>query len=217
MLFYLYVDPKELKRVVVTMESKIKVFTKLRESLRIASPQGNKGLNDEGDMNMKTIEGNMIKFKKWLEDDENRKDTYAGMLKQIEKYWKKLFADPIIIHNDEGEFTIIPQRTNNLLERFFRNEKRRTRKKQGCSSLNKTLKAILAKTPLVNNLKNEEYLENLLDGCSSLSERFSQIDHKLVRKQLDETNREQNKIPPEVKKAIREVDFPNRVKAVLGG
>ncbi len=82
-------------------------------------------------------------------------------------------------------------------------------------SLNKTLKAILAKTPLVRNLDKEEYLENLLNGCSNLAERFSKIDSKLVRDQLDQAKKDQNKIPAEVKKVIRQPDFPQKVAAAL--
>jgi hypothetical protein len=78
------------------------------------------------------------------------------------------------------------------LERFFRGVKRRGRKKSGTASLNKTLKTILADTPLVRNLEKEEYQKIILNGCSSLAERFSQIDDKIVRDQLkqSEENRE---------------------------
>jgi len=47
----------------------------------------------------------------------------------------------------------VPQRTNNILERFFWGEKRRGRKKSATASLSKALKATLAETPLVQNLK----------------------------------------------------------------
>ena len=46
------------------------------------------------------------------------------MIAQIDKYWDKLFADPITVNTPIGQVTIQPQRTNNLLERFFRDFKR---------------------------------------------------------------------------------------------
>ena len=208
-------DDRNLKINVKSIESKISVFNKLRESLRIADPHGEKGLNDEGDSDIKTIEDKVKKFNQWLKEDNDRAETYSKMIKQIEKYWDKLFTDPIVVSTSEGEFTIIPQRTNNILERFFRNEKRRGRKKQGCVSLNKTLKAILAKTPLIRNLENPEYLKILLNDCSSLAERFSKIDCKLVREQLDKAKKEQNKVAPEVKKLIRMPNFPQKISAAL--
>ncbi|KPA17944.1 hypothetical protein MHK_001838 [Candidatus Magnetomorum sp. HK-1] len=112
-------DDKKLKTAVVNLETKKVVFNKLREALRIADPDGEKGLNDEGESDIETIEDKVKKFKLWLEDDENRKKIYAKMIKQIEKYWDKLFTDPIVVSTNEGKLTIVPQRTNNILERYF--------------------------------------------------------------------------------------------------
>lgn len=208
-------DDKNLKTTVKNIEAKIVVFNKLRESMKIADPVGEKGLNDEGDSDIKTIEDKVKKFYQWLKDNKKRKKTYSKMIKQIEKYWEKLFTDPIIVVTNEGEFTVVPQRTNNILERFFRSEKRRDRKKQGCVSLNKTLKAILAKTPLVRNLENQEYLEIILNDCSSLAERFSKIDCKLVREQIEKARKEHNRITPEMKKLIRIPNFPQKISAAI--
>jgi hypothetical protein len=208
-------DDKNLKTTVKNIEAKIVVFNKLRESMKIADPVGEKGLNDEGDSDIITIEDKVKKFYQWLKDDKKRKKTYSKMIKQIEKYWDKLFTDPIIVVTNEGEFTVVPQRTNNILERFFRSEKRRDRKKQGCVSLNKTLKAILAKTPLVRNLENQEYLEIILNDCSSLAERFSKIDCKLVREQIEKARKEHNRISPEMKKLIRIPNFPQKISAAI--
>ncbi len=80
-------NDKKLKTTVANMEAKIEVFNKLRESLRIASPKGKNGLNDDGDTDLKTIETKVMKFKQWLEKDKYRKETYSEMIKQIEKYW----------------------------------------------------------------------------------------------------------------------------------
>ena len=74
------------------------------------------------------------------------KKTYSKMIKQIDKYWEKLFADPLVLDTAKGPITIHPQRTNNILERFFRGEKRLGRKRSGTKSLNKLLKAILSDT-----------------------------------------------------------------------
>ena len=112
---------------------------------------------------------------------------------------------------------ITPQRTNNILERFFRGEKRRNRKKSGTASLNKTLKTILADTPLVRNLENDEYLKIILNECSTLAERFSQIDDKIVREQLKEAEKNQERIPPEAKLIIKQPDLPKKISALFLG
>ncbi len=122
------------------------------------------------------------------------------------------------MNTPEGQIIIAPQRTNNVLEKFFRGEKRRDRKKSGTASLNKTLKTILADTPLVRNLENDEYYKIILNGCSTLAERFAHIDDRAVREQLKHAEKNQEKISPEVKSIIKQADLPEKISALfLGG
>ena len=137
------------------------------------------------------------------------------MIKQLDKYWSKLFADPITVTTSDGSVNILPQRTNNILERFFRELKRLRRKKSGTASLNKMLKAILADTPLVRNLENEEYMEIILNGCATLAERFSQIDAGSVRQQLKKAKDNQEKLSTEVRRIISQSDSPNKLSTLL--
>lgn len=205
-------EDKKLSESAASMEAKAEVFDKLREALRIALPEGKNGLNDDGgETDIKTIEKKVSEFRGWLVSSKRRKKTYAKMIEQMDKYWDKLFADPIVVNTAEGKFIIVPQRTNNILEQFFRGEKRRGRRKSGMASLSKTLKTILADTPLVRNLENEEYYKIILNGCSTLEERFSQIDARLVHEQLKQAQNTQERIPSEVKKMITESDLPDKI------
>ncbi len=67
------------------------MFDKLREAMRIAQPEGKVGLNDDGgdEADMKGIEKSIVAFRKWLARQKRRKTTYAGMIKQLDKYWVK--------------------------------------------------------------------------------------------------------------------------------
>jgi hypothetical protein len=207
---------RDLNKAASGMEKKAKVFDKLRQALRIAMPEGKDGLNDNGDeADIKTIEAQVSKFKEWLMHEESRKATYLKMIEQMDKYWQKLFAHPLVVNTSEGPVTIAPQRTNNILERFFRGEKRRGRKKSGTASLNKILKTILADTPLVRNLEKEQYCKTILNGCSSLAERFSQIDDKIVREQLKQAEKNQEKMLPELKKIIKKADLPQKISEIF--
>jgi len=209
---------RKLEKSVGSFEEKGKVFKQLREALRIALPEGKNGLNDNGDeSDVKSIEKRVMEFRKWLASDEKRKQTYSKMIEQLDKYWEKLFADPIVINTAEGEISIMPQRTNNMMERFLRGVKRHSRKKSGTASLTKTLKTILADTPLVRNLEKEEYCRIILNGCSSLAERFSQIDKKMVHEQLQQVELNQEKIPSAVKKIIKRPDLPQKILALYLG
>lgn len=207
------VEDQQLTRAAAQMQKKLETFKKLRDALSIALPQGKKGLNDDGqDVDIKSIEEKVTLFRKKMIPETGE---YQKMIAQIDKYWSKLFADPIAVNTPTGQVTIQPQRTNNLLERFFRDFKRRNRRRSGTISLNKTLKSILADAPLVKNLDNPEYLEIILDGCSTLEERFRKIDSRLVTDQLKAEQKKQQKISPEMKKIIQRPDLPDRLMALL--
>ena len=198
------------------LEVKSAMFDKLRATMRIALPEGKDGINDNGGCSdMKTIKERVTVFRKWLPCNKHRKKTYAGMITQIDKYWEKLFADPIPIQTPQGIVTVQPQRTNNILERFFRNEKRRGRKKTGTASLNRMLRSVLANTPLVRNLENEKYLEIILNGCSSLEERFSQIDVGLVKQEMANNTQNKDKILPAIKKMIKDGKLPEKMSKLF--
>lgn len=210
------VEDNRLSNLAKNLESKAVVFDKLRCAMRIALPEGKNGINDNGDfMEMKTIEEKVTAFRKWLLENKHREKTYANMVAQIDKYWKKLFADPIPVITPDDVRTVQPQRTNNILERFFRDEKRRSRKKTGLASLNKMLKAILADTPLVQNLKNAEYMKIILNGCANLAQRFSQIDDHLVQKEMANVVENNCKILPAIKKLVRDVELTVKISALF--
>jgi len=211
------VEDPQLKRVASQMDKKVKIFNKLRCALSIAVVQSNKGLNDDGQqVSIKSIEKEVRKFRQEiLSGKAYRKDNYKNMIKQIDKYWDKLFADSIVVNTPTGQLTIQPQRTNNILERFFRDLKRSNRKKSGTVSLNKTLRSMLADTPLVKNLDKASYLEIILDGCSSLEERFEKIDSRMVLEKLEAEKKNNERISPEVKNIIRRPDLPERLAVLL--
>lgn len=210
------VEDKRLRDLAKDLEVKAEVFDKLRTAMRIALPEGKNGINDEGEStNMKSIEEKVTAFRSWLIKNKHREKTYANMVSQIDKYWEKLFADPIPVVTQDGVLIVQPQRTNNILERFFRDEKRRGRKKTGMASLNKVLKAALADTPLVRNLENDEYMKIILNGCSSLAERFSQIDAHLVQQEMSKAAEGSEKIFPAIKKIIADVGLTDKISALF--
>jgi len=204
-------DPT-LTKSVAQIEQRAKVFGDLRKALRIALPDGNKGLNDDGDgTDIKTIEEKVREFRQQIMNDR----PYRKMIQQIDTYWEKLFADPIPVDTPNGRIFIQPQRTNNILERFFRDLKRRNRKKSGTSSLTKTLKAILSDTPLVKNLENEQYLTTILDGCATLEQRFARIDSNLVFEELKRAKEKSETMHPQLKKMIRQPGFMEKLRSLL--
>ena len=212
------VEDQQLSRAELQMQEKMKIFQRLRKALAIAVPEGKKGLNDDGlDADIKSIEESIKMFREEIMSDEKlcQKDAYKNMLKQIDKYWDKLFADPITVNTPNGQLSVQPQRTNNILERFFRDFKRASRKKAGTVSLNKTIRSMLADTPLVKNLDNPEYLKILLDGSNSLEKCFVRIDSRMVTERLKAEQEKDKRMSPAMKKIVRLPDLPERMTAML--
>jgi len=173
-------DPR-LYMAIEELRWRSRIFDSLRGAMRIASPEGHKGLNDEGSPEaMSTIRQRVTDFYRQIEENiELASDSLtAKMLAQLDKYDGKLFADPIDVNTPTGTVKIYPQRTNNILERFFRSMRRGYRRKTGDNAMRRALQAMLAETPLVKNLDNPDYMRILLNGTSGLEELFAEMDGK---------------------------------------
>ena len=212
-------NDKILRRSLTEIEPKIQVFDQLRDAMRIAPKSGSEGLNCDGaDDDIQTIEDNVTQFRQQLLDAPMyaNKD-YQKMIDQIDKYGKKLFADPIAINTPDGKVFIQPQRTNNIMERFFRDFKTGHRRKAGHNGINRTLQTMLADTPLAKNLQNESYMKILLDGKPTLEALFADIDIAMVRKQLLNTESSWQRIPAKMKKIIAQPGFAQAINHIFCG
>jgi negative regulator of replication initiation len=206
------IEDANIKEASEDFLQKNEVFEQLRLAMRIASTCSKEGLNDEGEnQNIETIKQRTVNFRNWLVSNEIYKNdkAYHKMIEQIDKYWDKLFADPIILKTPNGEITIQPQRTNNILEQFFRNFKRDHRRTCGNNSIAKKLQTMFADTTLVKNLDNLEYINIILAGKASLAECFAEIDHDSIQKEFKRASQREYKIPAKIKKIIKNKDVPN--------
>ena len=138
--------------------------------------------------------------------------AFRKMIEQIEHYGPKLFAAPLVVTTPEGPHTIHPQRTNNIMERFFRDLKRDCRRKTGANALGRTLRTMLADTPLVKNLQNPEYLKILLNGQPNLEALFAQIEPAAARQELRQAQQNPGKTPRALKRFIASLPTPTPSK-----
>ena len=193
------------------------IFDRLRKAMRIALPNGKKGLNDDGtDEAISTICTSVQRFRskldnnaKWYADKLCRK-----MAKQIDKWSKKLFADPIKVDTPRGPVTIYPQRTNNILEQFFRGIRRGQRRKTGNNSIRRMLQTMLADTPLIKNLDNDEYMKILLDGKANLEELFADLELTAIAYSADPPI-EVDRLLPGFRRLITQQILPGQVAQLL--
>jgi predicted RNA-binding Zn-ribbon protein involved in translation (DUF1610 family) len=209
---------KALWKTVAAIEAKTIVFEKLRKAMRIALPAGPHGLNDTGDHgNIRTIEKRVKTFRAWLTRCKDYPQNRAArkMIEQIDKYWEKLFADPITVQTTAGPVLIQPQRTNNILEQFFRSLKRVSRRRTGNASSGRMLRTILAETPLVRNLENPHYMHILLNGKPSIETLFAEIEIDTLRQAFREAQDDPEKIPAKLKPLIAMPNFPEKLVTMV--
>lgn len=212
------IKDRVLSKTIEKIEEKIVIFEKLRKAMRIAAPSDRAGLNDEGRKeNISIIEKRVKKFRAWLVHRKSYKQDPAAqkMIAQIDKYWGKLFATPITVETPSGNKLIQPQRTNNILEQFFRSLKRAHRRRTGNASSRRMLRTILAETPLVRNLKNPAYMKILLNGKKTIENVFAEIDINTFRSVFKNARNFPEKVPGKLKMLAEMRDFPEKLVEIL--
>ena len=209
------VNDRPLGHTLNRLETHSQLFDQLRQALHIAPLTGHQGLNHDGEsIEMKTLQQEVQAFTEQVQarPDYSTTPAFEKMIEQIEHYGPKLFAAPLLVSTPQGARTIQPQRTNNLMERFFRDFKRHCRHKTGCHALGRTLRTMLADTTLVHNLKNPQYLKILLDGQPTLEALFAQIDPATVREELKKAQQNPERVPRALKRFIGRLPSPTAIK-----
>jgi len=204
---------QELLRAVKELRWRTEIFDDLRTAMRIAPVNEHKGLNDDGSQDsMTSIRQGVERFRDDLKKNSKlaEDDLCQKIVKQIDKYAEKLFADPIEVNTPKGKVFIYPQRTNNIIEQFFRSLRRTQRRKTGNNSLRQMLYTMLAETPLIKNLDNPEYMEILLDGKASLEELFASLDQEFGFANKETTGRS-DRIIPGFRSVMKLQNLPERV------
>ena len=197
------------------LNTKAEVFDSLRQAFHLAPKTDQGGLNHDGeDVPMGVVETQVRAWREHLlaRPQDAATPAFTAMLAQLDQYWSKLFAPPLIVTTPQGSRTLQPQRTNNLMERSFRDLKRGCRRKTGQNALGRTLRTMLAQTPLANNLKNEAYLKILLQGHPTLEDLFAAIDPVEVRQEMRQATQNPEKIPTQLKRFIAKLSTPAPIK-----
>ena len=136
------------------------------------------------------------------------------MAKQIDKWNEKLFADPIKADTPQGTVIIYPQRTNNILEQFFRGICKGQRRRTGNNTLRPIIQTVLADTPLVKNLDSDKYMKILLNGKENLEALFADLEATtIVRSAVLPV--EVDSLLPGFRKLITQLNLPQQVAYLL--
>ena len=177
-------EDRELKRTIKELDTQTIYFDQLRDIMRIALPETKNGLNDEGKISSekelnsmeKELTGYIKTLKLKIEKDPKGTEKLQGVIRQLEKYWDKIFASPIKVTVDGKEKTIFPHRTNNQSEQFYRKLKHLFRRLHGRPSVSKDIDYLPEEIALIENLKNQDYVKTVLTSIDNLAFEFAKLD-----------------------------------------
>jgi hypothetical protein len=177
-------EDRELKRTIKELDTQAVYFDQLRGIMRIALPETKKGLNDEGKISSekelnsmeKELTGYIKALKAKTEKDPKGTEKLQGVIRQLEKYWDKIFASPIKVTVDGKEKTIFPHRTNNQSEQFYRKLKHLFRRLHGRPSVSKDIDYLPEEIALIENFKNQSYVKTVLTSIDNLAFEFAKLD-----------------------------------------
>ena len=216
------VDDEELQRIVENYRTKLSVFSDLRQALRIAPEHVNNGLTQMSEIaspeDLQQVKAAVIKFSSDLELKIKKTKLkkivrkYLIVKERIEKYWDKLFADPLVVNVDGKEKFVFVHRTNNLVENHFRQLTYGYRRIHGNRSVKRNLENIPEQLPLTENLKNSNYIKLVFEDESKIAKRFAKVDVSEIRKMLTKQHsRKQLLGTRKTKRIIRKPEFKDQL------
>jgi len=180
-----------LKRGLNRYDTKVSIFSDLREAFGSTPDSVNNGLTltkqtitvEEVKLIKKSVEKFITNLKEKIRcvDDKEISDSYTKVITRIDDYGERLFADPLIVEINGEKKLFSIHRTNNIMEQHFRGLNYRYRRVHGNHSVRRNLENIPEQLPLVNNLKNPDYMELIFKDESKIAEKFAEIDVKIIR------------------------------------
>ncbi len=215
------VDDEELQRTVENYRTKLSVFSDLRQALRIAPEHVNNGLTQMSEIaspeDLQQVKDAVIKFSSDLELKIQKTRLkkiirkYLIVKDRIEKYWDKLFSDPLVVNVDGKEKYVFVHRTNNLVENHFRQLTYGYRRIHGNRSVRRNLNNIPEQLPLTENLKNSNYVKLVFEDETKIAKRFSKVDVGEIRIMLAKQHtRKQLLGTRKTKRIIRKPEFKDQ-------
>lgn len=183
---------RALRAAADSLEAHARLFDRLRDAMRLARPGSRAGLNDDGgDTPVPEVMESVDRLCREIRNDDAlmRDRHVAAMLDRIDARHGLLFAGPVEMRTPAGKRLVQPQRTNNIIERFFRRLNRGICKRTGRAAGEADIDRVPVDAPLVANLDDPRYLEAILDGSPTLADRMARIDRRLLNDTLAELRR----------------------------
>jgi hypothetical protein len=219
---------KRFQNAVGRLEKGWQAFTQARNTLQLTDaelPRADKRYQPVG---LPALEAQRLKeiekqVERYLNDLRRRvgneslaKPTtpHAIILKYFNKYKDQLFGHPVI-RDDDGTVIAVVERTNNVDEHFFGNQKQQLRRRVGRAHLGRDLEDQPAQAALVANLRHPDYVRILCGSLDHLHNAFASLDQQafdqatpLVRSNRDTAL--QNRVRT-LLKHLHQADLPDEI------
>jgi hypothetical protein len=211
-------DDRALRAAAASLEAHARLFDRLRDAMRLAEPGGRSGLNDDGgDAPVPEVMASVDRLCREIREDDAlmREGLVVAMLAQIGARHDLLFAGPVELQTPAGKRRVQPQRTNNILERFFRWLNRSICRRTGRTAGEADIDRLPVGAPLVANLDDTRYLEALLDGSPTLAERMAKIDRQLLHDELAELHRSRTGLDRKLRAKMRQRVAPLEIARLI--
>ncbi len=113
------------------------------------------------------------------------------ILKYFERYGEQLFGHPALLDKD-GTVLAVVERTNNVPEHFFGDEKQTLRRRVGRAHLGRDLEDQPAQVALVANLQHPDYVRVVCGSLENLATAFAELDEEAIKRStsLSRNNRD---------------------------
>ena len=226
---------RKVERIASLLRSKNDLFIRLRRALRLE-----KKTNIEDDCNTiekrkefhqkakEDFESFVAELRKMLESYKIKsalKKAIGIIITHIDKYNDKLWGHDIPVIDHDGNTTIrIADRTNNACEQSFAKTKNNERRRSGRKNLSWELTVRPAAVSLVENLKDEEYLDLVCNGSlDNLPFLFAKLENDIsldFKEQIDAYKKgnvvvfDSGRLPRADVKVVRSEAFNSKISSL---
>ncbi len=128
----------------------------------------------------------------------------AVIVSYLDRYRERLFGHPTR-RDEEGTIVAIVERTNNVPEHFFGNEKQHLRRRLGRANLGRDLEDQPAQAALAANLRHPDYVRVLCASLDHLPIAFAELDEQALAQATP------------LSRSNRDSKLQHRIRALLKG
>ena len=177
--------------VVQRLEAAWRAFSELRDLLRLSNaelpggdPRVHQAVLPDVELRRlkaieKAVDQHHAELRQQVEQDDGGRRAAASpqavVLDYLDRYRHLLFGHPVL-RDEDGSVLAVVERTNNIAEHFFGDDKHGLRRRVGRAHLGRDLEQQPAQAAYVHNLRHPDYVRVLCGSLDNLPDAFAQLD-----------------------------------------